>query len=92
MRESLKTAFWVFLYSLAAGFSLFLFTQIGQIYKYAFSLLAIYIGIRFFRRFESIGLRIAFIALAVVLYFLAAIIFALYWYVKENPDLFLSPA
>lgn len=85
MKDSVRTSFWVILYAFMAGVSLSLFAQIGDFIKYVFSLLAIYIGIRFFRRFETIGLRVTFIVLSIVFYFLAAICFAMYTYIKENP-------
>jgi hypothetical protein len=85
MNDSVRTSFWVILYAFLAGISLALFANIGDFIKYVFSLLAIYIGIRFFRRFETIGLRVTFIVLAIVFYFLAAICFAMYAYIKENP-------
>ena len=86
MNEKFKNALWLLLYSFMAGLSLSLFTQIQDIFKYLFSLLAIYIGIRFFRRFESIWMRVAFIAVAIVFYFAAALAFAIYFYIKENPQ------
>ncbi|MDF2838022.1 MAG: hypothetical protein K0Q63_3662, partial [Paenibacillus sp.] len=49
MKDSVRTSFWVILYAFMAGVSLSLFAQIGDFIKYVFSLLAIYIGIRFFR-------------------------------------------
>lgn len=85
MKDSVRTSLWVILYAFMAGVSLSLFAQIGDFIKYVFSLLAIYIGIRFFRRFDTIGLRITFIGLAIVFYFLAAICFAMYTYIQENP-------
>ncbi|MHA6484585.1 hypothetical protein ACX1C1_22075 [Paenibacillus sp. strain BS8-2] len=85
MRDSVRTSFWVILYAVLAGISLALFAHIGDFIKYVFSLLAIYIGIRFFRRFETIGLRVTFIVLAIVFYFLAAICFAVYTYIQDNP-------
>lgn len=90
MNESVKTTFWVLLYAVAAAISLFLFTQIESMVKYLFSLLAIYMGIRFFRKFDTLGLRITFIVLAIVFYFLAAIIYAMYVFVKENPEALTS--
>lgn len=86
MSDSIKTTLWVLAYSVATAATLFMFTQIEAFHKYLSSLLAIYIGLRFFRKFERIGLRITFIALAIVFYFIAAVIYALYVFVKENPE------
>lgn len=85
MKDSVRTSFWVILYSFLAGVSLALFANIPDLIKYVFSLLALYIGIRFFRRFETVSLRVAFIVLAIVFYFLAALCYAMYVYIKDNP-------
>lgn len=69
-----KTTLWVILYALMAGGSLAIFSTLTEFIKYIFSLLAIYIGIRFFRRFETIGLRISFVVLSIVMYFVVVII------------------
>ncbi|MCU6708946.1 hypothetical protein M6D81_09460 [Paenibacillus sp. J5C_2022] len=90
MNSSLKTAFWVVLYAFLAGFALALFAQITPIIRYAFSLLALVIGIRFFRLYDTIGLRVAFIVTAIIFYFLVAIAFAIYQYMRENPDMMTS--
>ncbi|MFD0959391.1 hypothetical protein [Paenibacillus chungangensis] len=87
MNSSLKTAFWVVLYAFLAGLALALFAQITPIIRYVFSLLALVIGIRFFRLYDTIGLRVAFIVTAIIFYFLVAIAFAIYQYMKENPEL-----
>lgn len=81
----MRTSLWVILYALMAGVSLALFANIPDLIKYVFSLLALYLGIRFFRRFETVGLRVTFIVLAIVFYFITAFIFAFYTYLKDNP-------
>ncbi len=86
MSQSVKTAFWVLLYAFIAALCLTLFAQIGGLVKYVFSLLAIYIGIRFFRRFETIGLRITFIAVAILLYFVTMVVFEMFKFIQQNPD------
>ncbi|MBH5316751.1 hypothetical protein I6N90_02865 [Paenibacillus sp. GSMTC-2017] len=90
MSDSVKTTLWILLYAMLAGISLALFAEIAQIHKYLFSLLAIYIGIRFFRRFETVGLRATFIVLAIVVYFLTAVCFAVFHYAQNNSDLVTS--
>lgn len=87
MRFNFATALWVLFYAALAGASLALFSLIPSMIKYIFSLLAIYIGIRFFRRFETIGLRITFIVLAIILYFLFVIIATMIQYIKDHPEL-----
>lgn len=86
MPESVKTTFWVLLYAVLTGISLSLFTQIEGFIKYVFSLLALYIGIRFFRRYETLGLRALYISLSIVLFLLSAVIIAIIVYIQQNPE------
>lgn len=87
MSQSFKTTFWVLLFSLLAGLSLALFGHLESFIKYLFSLVALYIGIVFFRRYETTGLRILFVALSLIFYFLTAIVVAMMQYLRDNPDL-----
>jgi len=89
-RSKFMTALIVFLYSLLAGISLSLFSSITQIHKYIFSLLALYIGIRFFKNFERLGLRITFFVLAIFFCLIGIFINAIIVAIKENPDLFTN--
>lgn len=65
----------LFLYSLFCGLLLAAFSLIQDFSKYIFSLAALFAGFKFFRAYESIKLRIAFIILSIVLFFLSMIIF-----------------
>ncbi|MZQ81669.1 hypothetical protein GQF01_05920 [Paenibacillus sp. 5J-6] len=69
---------WLFLYSLVCAVLLACFSNIHDFTKYIFSLGALYLGMRFFRRFEGLGFRIWFIVIAVILYFMFNLIYALY--------------
>jgi len=84
MNERLKTAFWMLGYTFLAGLMLAIFSSMTEIYRYLFSLLALYIGIRFFRRFETIGLRITFFVLSIVFYLIIAVVVAAYVFLKDN--------
>jgi hypothetical protein len=84
MGEKIKTTLWLLGYALAAGLLLALFSMLASIVKYVFSLLALYVGIRFFRRFDSIGFRIGFFALAIVFYFLIVIITQAVIFLQSN--------
>lgn len=86
MSGAVKTSFWVLLFALSAGICLALFTQIEDFVKYLFSLLALFIGFRFFRRFETIGMRVLFIALALFFCFLTILCFAVYQFAQQNPE------
>ncbi|MOA36823.1 hypothetical protein D3C78_1583690 [compost metagenome] len=85
MNERLKTTLWVIGYTFLAGLLLAVFSVLGGVIKYVFSLLALYIGIRYFRRFETLGLRITFFVLAIFFFLLIAVIIAAINFVRENP-------
>ncbi len=91
MNERIKTILRVFLYSLLAGLFLAVFSQLDHFIKYLFSLLALLMGILFFRKVETTGLRILFVVLALIFYFAAAIIFTAVLFIRDNPD-FMSGA
>ncbi|CAG7622967.1 hypothetical protein ACFQI7_04690 [Paenibacillus allorhizosphaerae] len=73
-------------YSVICAALLLLFSQIQDLLKYVFSLGALYLGIYFFRRHESRGMRIAFVATTVVLYFIFTVMYAMYLFVKQHPS------
>jgi hypothetical protein len=89
MNETIKTSFWVMLYSVLAGICLALFMQIPGFEKYLFSLLSIYIAIRYFRRFETVGKRVLFVVLALFFSFFMVFCMTAYRYAK-NPEQFTS--
>ncbi|WP_169083144.1 hypothetical protein [Paenibacillus sp. PL91] len=84
MNEKLKTTFWLLGYTFLAGLMLAIFSMLTEIYRYLFSLLALYIGIRFFRRFETVGLRITFFVLAIIFYLLIAVVVAAFIFLRDN--------
>ncbi|WP_261305920.1 hypothetical protein [Paenibacillus andongensis] len=69
---------WLLMYSLLCAVLLACFSNMHDVTKYIFSLGALYVGMRFFRRFEQIGFRIWFIVISVLLYFIFSLIYALY--------------
>jgi len=69
-------------YSIAGGLLLMLFAQIQDIIRYVFSLGAFFLGIHFFKRYESKGMRIAFIVLGVIWYFLFNLIYVFLAYIN----------
>ncbi|MFD2116907.1 hypothetical protein ACFSTH_21045 [Paenibacillus yanchengensis] len=87
-RSPLKNGFLITLHSLLAAVLLSLFAYTPQFHKYIFSLLALYIGIRFFKHFEKLSHRIIFIVLAIILYFLCAFVYAIFLTAKAHPELF----
>ncbi|MEV5024873.1 hypothetical protein [Paenibacillus sp. LPE1-1-1.1] len=86
MNERLKTTFWLLAYTFSAGLMLTIFSLIEDFYRYLFSLLALYIGIRFFRRFETLGFRITFFVLSIVFYLLIAVIVSAFIFLRDHPD------
>ncbi|MNY53913.1 hypothetical protein D3C86_1897160 [compost metagenome] len=69
---------WLLMYSLLCAVLLTCFSTIQDFVKYIFSLGALYVGMRFFRRFEQISFRVWFIVISVFFYFLFSLIVALY--------------
>lgn len=86
MNERLKTTFWLLGYTFLAGLMLTVFSLIEDFYRYLFSLLALYIGIRFFRRFETLGLRITFFVLSIIFYLLLAIVVSAFIFLRDHTD------
>ncbi|PZE22517.1 hypothetical protein CBW46_001660 [Paenibacillus xerothermodurans] len=63
-------------YSVMCAVLLVLFSQIQDLFKYVFSIGALYFGVHFFKRHETRGMRIAFVVTTMVLYFMFALIYA----------------
>lgn len=72
-------------FSLLCAGMLFLFSQIEDLLKYAFSLGALFAGIQFFKRYEERGTRIAFVVTTVLLYFIFAFMYAVYLAMQQMP-------
>ncbi|MFD1952750.1 hypothetical protein ACFSL6_00780 [Paenibacillus thailandensis] len=84
MTSKWKTALWIFLYSVAVGALLAAFSYTPGIVKYVFSLLALYLIIRFFRQYETWPVRILFIAQSIIMYLLGAVITAMIIYYQSE--------
>lgn len=79
----------VLMYAAACGALLTAFSQISDFIKYVFSLGAFLLGLRFFRLYDGKWMRISFIAVAVVLFFVFSLVYVGLavingWYL--NPD------
>ncbi|GGD64984.1 hypothetical protein [Paenibacillus nasutitermitis] len=85
MGERVKSGLLILIYSLGAGLMLSLFSTFNSGFNIVFSLLALGIGILFFRKFPKIGSRIIFIVLSVFFFLLFVIIIAVINYAKTNP-------
>ncbi|GAB2702248.1 hypothetical protein ACFQWB_02205 [Paenibacillus thermoaerophilus] len=66
-------------YAVLAGVSLAAFTHNagGGLFKYAFSLLALVIAIRFFRSHDGLGIRIGFVLTAIVFSFIFSLMYSM---------------
>lgn len=84
MTSKWKTALWVILYSVAIGALLTAFSFTPGFIKYVFSLLALYLIIRFFRKFETWLARICCIVLAVLMYLFGMILTAMIMYIRSG--------
>jgi hypothetical protein len=89
----LATALRIFGYSFACAVLLALFSQFTDIIKYVFSLFALFLGIRFFRNYETLKQRIAFFAIAIVLYFVVNVVYVVLAFANGWPvhDQYLKP-
>lgn len=86
MSERLKTTFWLLGYTFLAGLFLTLFAQISEIYRYLFSLSTLYLGIRFFRKYDTLSLRILFFVLTILFYLFTTVITAIVIFIREHPE------
>ncbi|GBF71927.1 hypothetical protein PA598K_00153 [Paenibacillus sp. 598K] len=85
--STFKRALLLTAYSFACGLLLAVFAQMDSLLRFAFSLGALLLGIRFFRDFESLRSRITFIALAIVFYVLITIIIIMVLYAQGKLDI-----
>jgi len=74
MGERLKNTFLIFLFTLGCGMMLALYPMVQSPINLLFSLLAFVIGIFFFKRYSTIGLRILFFVLSLVFFVLCTAI------------------
>lgn len=82
MNGGFKHAFMITAYAFVCGLLLSLFALIDGLFRFAFSLGALFLGIRFFRDFETMGSRIWFIALSIFFYFVLTIIITMVLYAQ----------
>ncbi|QYR23704.1 hypothetical protein KZ483_12875 [Paenibacillus sp. sptzw28] len=85
MGERLKNGLIILLYSMGAGLMLAIFSSLRGGINIVFSLLALIIGVLFFRKFPKISTRIIFILLAILFFLLIVIIITMIIYLKRHP-------
>ncbi|TYP72654.1 hypothetical protein [Paenibacillus methanolicus] len=86
MGERIKTLLLLLLFSWGSGTLLSLFTFFGFPVSMLFSIGAIVLGVLFFRKFHKLGLRIAFVALALFFYFMGVLTMAVAEYARQQQD------
>ncbi|MBD2846152.1 hypothetical protein IDH44_13180 [Paenibacillus sp. IB182496] len=89
----LKNAFWITGYAMVCGALLAVFssfTGLGLL-RFAFSLGALLLGIRFFRRFEKVSQRVIFVALSLVFFCLAIVVITFALIVQGQIELPAAP-
>ncbi|MFX3633322.1 MAG: hypothetical protein ACE3L7_30675 [Candidatus Pristimantibacillus sp.] len=89
MESKWKTALWIVMYAIACGALLAIFSLVTSMVKFLFSLLALYLIIRFFKRYETWGVRIVFIISTLIIYFGVALIATAIKFMNDNA---LNPA
>jgi len=82
-----RTGLWIVLYSMAVGLLLVLFTSIAIIVRYVFSLGAIFIGIRFFSKFDKLSHRIWFIGLSIFFFIVFTVLSVIFLIMSGRIDL-----
>lgn len=81
----------LFVTSIVCGLCLAVFSLIPSFVKFAFSLVAFFVGLRFFGQYDSWKMRLALIAISIIWYFLFVIIYTFLaiannWYLPAMPD------
>ncbi len=82
-----KTVMWILLYSAAIGLLLMLFTSIQIIVRYVFSLGAIFVGIKFFGKFDKLSHRIWFIVLSLFFFMFFTLLSVIFLIMSGRIDL-----
>jgi hypothetical protein len=82
-----KTVMWIVLYGAAIGLLLMLFTSISIIVRYVFSLGAIFVGIRFFSKFDKLSHRVWFIVLSLFFFMFFTLLSVIFLIMTGRIDL-----
>ncbi|MEK8131957.1 hypothetical protein WMW72_29020 [Paenibacillus filicis] len=75
----------VILFGMLCGGLIFIFSVLDDLFKFVFSLGALYIGYQFFIRNDSRGMRIGFVCTAVASYFVYTFFYAIYQFMQLPP-------
>ena len=85
MGERFKNGLLILVYSIGAGLMLAIFSMVKGSFNLVFSLLALVIGILFFRKFPAISSRIVFILLAILFFFVTVVVVTTIQFARSNP-------
>jgi len=75
-----KDVFWLFAYSVLIGALLAVFSSLQSFWKFLFSLGALFVGFRFFGRYERFAMRVWLVVLSLFFFFLFTVVLALILY------------
>lgn len=75
---------WTLFFALLTGLTLALFTLIEGMIKYLFSLAALFLAVKYFKRGDTLGYRIFYIVFALIVFFVFITVMVTYTYMKEN--------
>ncbi|MGN7453946.1 hypothetical protein ACTHPH_03895 [Paenibacillus pasadenensis] len=84
MRERLKTIAVVAGYALLGGALLAMFVLVQSMLRFVFSLIALWLGVRFFRSHESLWRRIGFVVSALVFFFLIVLFVTMVMFIRDG--------
>lgn len=79
-----KDVAWLFAYSMLIGLLLVAFTSFPTFWRFVFSLGAVFIGFKFFGKYERLALRIWLCVLSFFFFFLFTVITVMILYMTGN--------
>ncbi|RAP78129.1 hypothetical protein [Paenibacillus montanisoli] len=85
MGETVKKALWCTLYSLGCGLMLAIFPNVKTGINFIFSILALVIGIFYFKRATSLRSRIVFVVMTLIFFLLFTVVIAIVVYIRSHP-------
>ncbi|WP_308634476.1 hypothetical protein [Paenibacillus silvisoli] len=85
MGETVKKVLWCTLYSLGCGLMLSIFPNVKTGVNFLFSILALVIGIFYFKRAASLRSRIAFVVMTLFFFLLFTVVIAIILYARAHP-------
>ncbi|CDN44680.1 MULTISPECIES: hypothetical protein [Paenibacillus] len=72
------------LYGIACGLLMTLFVMVPGVIRFVFSLVALWLGLRFFRAHETVWRRVGFVFVSILFFILSVIAYTMYVFVKHG--------